>query len=157
MLEVLVSLVLIAITLLGQAGLQASALKLNKGATLRMQAVLLADELAERIENNKTAAIAGSYVVANSSTPAAVGTNCLTNFCTPTELATYDLAVWQAGIVARLPVSSWTVTHAVTGNPSTYSIVITWQDRRDNVDRVSYATAGTSETLALTTTKVISQ
>ena len=113
MLEVLVSLVLIAITLLGQAGLQASALKLNKGATLRMQAVLLADELAERIENNKTAAIAGSYVVANSSTPAAVGTNCLTNFCMPTELATYDLAVWQAGIVARLPVSSWTVTHAV--------------------------------------------
>ena len=67
MLEVLVSLMLIAVAMLGQAGMQANALKFTKGASLRMQAVMLSQELAERMEGNKTGAIAGNYVVATAS------------------------------------------------------------------------------------------
>lgn len=158
MLEVLVSLVLIAVALLGMLGLQINALKLSKGATFRTQAVLLSDEIAERIESNKIGATAGNYVVATvSSTPVVAGTNCVSTACDSTQLAVFDLAVWQVRIAAALPGSSWQITNPVAGNPSTYSIVVTWQDRRDNASRTTYATAGTSETFSLTTIKVVSR
>lgn len=158
MLEVLVSLVLIAVTMLGMAGLQLNALKLYKGATFRMQAVLLADEISERIETNKIGATAGNYVVATvSSTPSVAGKNCVSSSCAPDELAAYDLATWGTRIAANLPGSSWQITNPTAGNPSTYSIVVNWQDRRDNARQVTYETSGTAETFTLTTTKVVSK
>ncbi|MDO8369751.1 MAG: type IV pilus modification protein PilV [Candidatus Nitrotoga sp.] len=156
MLEVLVSLALIAIVLLGQAGLQSSALKLNKGATLRMQAVLLSDEITERIENNKVQAV--SYEVAAASTPAAIGTDCATNSCTSTALASYDLALWQTRVAAALPGATWQITRlpdTPSSGMSTFTIVLTWQDRRDNANTVNYATTGTGETISLTSVKVV--
>lgn len=158
MLEVLVSLVLIAIALLGMAGLQFSALKLSKGAIFRTQAVLLSQEIAERIESNKIGATTGNYAVPTvSSTPATAGTNCVSTTCDSTQLAAFDLAVWQARIAATLPGSSWQISNPVAGNPSTYSVVVNWQDRRDNAGRTTYATTGTSETFSVTTTKVVSR
>ena len=158
MLEVLVSLVLISVAMLGMAGLQLNALKLSKGATFRTQAVLLSDEIAERIESNKIGATAGNYVVATvSSTPSVAGTNCVSSSCDSTQLAAFDLAVWQTRVAAALPGSSWQVANPTTGNPSTYSIVVNWQDRRDSASQTTYSTAGTAETFSLTTTKVVSR
>lgn len=158
MLEVLVSLLLIAIAMLGQAGLTVSAMKSSKGASLRMQAVLLSDEIAERIEANKTAAIAGSYeVVPQSSTPDPIDTDCATNYCDSAHLATYDLAVWESRVAQTLPGATWQITNTVAGNPATYTIVLTWLDRRDNTGVVNYAAAGMTETVSLTATKVVRQ
>ena len=56
MIEVLVTLVIIALTLLGTAGLQSYAMKMNQGGQLRTQAVVLALDLLERIEANNAAA-----------------------------------------------------------------------------------------------------
>lgn len=156
MLEVLISLVLIAFTLLGQAGLQASALKLNKSADLRIQAVILADEISERIEANKTIALAGAYMAAHSSTPASASADCLAANCTAASLASFDLSTWQTRVAATLPDANWQITHAGT-NPSTYTIVLSWTDRRDNAKSVNYATAGTTETMSLTTNKVVTE
>lgn len=157
MLEVLVSLLLVSLAMLGQAGLQISSMKLSKSAGSRMQATLLSAEIAERIENNKTAALAGSYVVTPASSTAAVAANdCLANKCSPSDLASYDLAAWQARVDATLPSATWEITQ-VAGNPSTYTVVVTWQDRRDNATLVNHATTGTVETLAVTSTKVIYQ
>jgi type IV pilus assembly protein PilV len=159
MLEVLVSLALIAIVLLGQVGLQSSALKLNKGAALRMQAVLLSDEISERIENNKAQAQAGSYdVVVAASAPAAIGTDCMANSCTSTALASYDLSLWQTRVAAALPGATWQITRSAdtpSSGMSTFTIVLTWQDRRDNANTVNYATTGTGETVSLTAFKVV--
>lgn len=158
MLEVLVSLALIAIVLLGQVGLQSSALKFNKGAALRMQAVLLSDEITERIENNKVQAQAGSYEVAAASTPAAIGTDCMNNSCTSTALASYDLALWQTRVAAALPGATWQITRMAdtpSAGMSTFTIVLTWQDRRDNANAIHYETTGTGETVSLTSVKVV--
>lgn len=152
MLEVLICLVLIAFTMLGQAGLQASALKLNKGAGTRMQAVMLSDEIAERIENNKT----GDYAVASTGTATASGANCAAINCSATQLANYDLAAWTARATSSLQSPNWTITKAGT-NPATYTIVLTWQDRRDNAKLTTYSTSGTAETFSITSTKVVYQ
>ena len=158
MLEVLVSLLLIAVAMLGQAGLVVSSMKSSKGATFRIQAVLLSDEIGERIESNKAAAVAGAYAVpAQSSTPDPMNTDCMANFCDSGHLAAYDLSVWETGVAQTLPGATWQITNSVVGNPSTYTIVLTWQDRRDNTRVVNYATAGTSETFAITSTKVVHQ
>jgi type IV pilus assembly protein PilV len=158
MIEVLVSLLLIAVAMLGQAGMQANALKFSKGASFRMQAVLLANEVGERMESNKAGAIAGNYVIATASgTPTAAGTDCLTAACSATDLTTFDLAQWTTRVAATLPSGTWQILRSVTGNPSTYQIVLTWQDRRSNANQTTYSTTGTTETLSLTTTKYVYQ
>ena len=59
MLEILITLVIVATALFGTAGMQINAMRMNKGAEFRTQAVLLASDMADRMEANKVAAIAG--------------------------------------------------------------------------------------------------
>ncbi|MEI8031442.1 MAG: type IV pilus modification protein PilV, partial [Comamonadaceae bacterium] len=143
MIEVLVTLLVISLALLGTAGLQAYAMRLNQGGQFRTQAVFLAADLAERIEANKSGAMAGNYdkVAGDAATYKVVlVTNdlCLTANCAPVDLATYDLAQWQSAVQATLPQSSWTVQQTVNGSaktdtqactPSTYTITLRWVDR----------------------------
>jgi type IV pilus assembly protein PilV len=162
MIEVLISLVLIAVAMFGHAGLQLNAMKFAKGGASRTQAVFLSNELAERMEANKAGAHAGNYVVAGvSSTPATSASDCMATACNSSALAAYDLAEWTTRIAATLPGSSWQITQptvgTATGAPSTYTILVNWQDRRANTNTTSYETAGTTETLSLTTTRVIYQ
>jgi type IV pilus assembly protein PilV len=157
MLEVLISLVLIAIAMFGQAGLQMNALRYAKGASFRMQAVFLANEIAERMESNHLGASAGGYAVAASSTPTTAGTNCSTGACNSAALASYDLAEWEARVVAALPSPSWTISQTAAGTLTSYTIVVSWTVQRPNTDKVTYATAGTTETYSITTNKVLYQ
>jgi type IV pilus assembly protein PilV len=119
MIEVLVTMLVISLAMLGVVGLQAHAMRLNQGGQFRSQAVFLAGDLAERMEANKVAAIAGSYAVANSSTPASSSNACATTVCTSDELADNDLSQWQNAIAQALPQASWTVTLTTAGNPAT--------------------------------------
>jgi type IV pilus assembly protein PilV len=130
MIEVLVSLVIIAIALLGAAGVQLRALQLGQGSQFRTQAILLADDLAERMEANKIAAVAsGQYVVAEASTAPSTAPACSTA-CGTQEMAALDLYQWQTLIPTLLPQSSWAVRQTVVGNPSTYEITVKWVDSR---------------------------
>ncbi|TMH01652.1 MAG: type IV pilus modification protein PilV [Betaproteobacteria bacterium] len=107
MLETLITLAIITIWLLGSANVQTFALRLNKAAQFRTQAVLLASEMAERIEANKDYALTGGYAYSGG---AATST---------TRLA------------ATLPSGTATITPD-TSNPIivTYTIVVNWTDRR---------------------------
>ena len=67
MIEVLVTILIISLALLGTAGLQAYSMRLNQGGQFRSLAVFLAADLAERIEANKSSAGAGDYVVPSTS------------------------------------------------------------------------------------------
>jgi type IV pilus assembly protein PilV len=129
MIEVLVTLVIVAVALLGTAGLQIYALKLNKSGEFRTQAVFAASDLLERMEANKTAAIAGSYAVSLTSTVTTGATDCSAAACNATALAAYDVGLWETTLVSMLPQSSWSVTQTAAGPPSDYSIVINWIDR----------------------------
>jgi type IV pilus assembly protein PilV len=151
MLEVLITLVIIAIALLGTAGLQVYAMRMGKSSEFRTQAIFLASDIAERMEANKTAAVAGSYATSDTA-PATMGVDCGALACDSSNLALYDLSQWEAAIQTLLPQPTWTVTQTTAGNPSTYSIVINWIDRRTNTQ---YATAGTGETFSYTSTRTV--
>lgn len=156
MLEVMVALLLVAMALLGQARLTAGSLRLAKGADNRMQAVLLSAELGERMENNRDAARAGAYVQAAGSTPATMLVDCNSYPCTATELASFDLAVWESRAAALLPGATWELDQDAT-DTSRYTIILTWQERVEKVDRITYASSGSTETVALTTVKELAQ
>ena len=153
MIEVLVTLMIIALALLGTAGLQAYAMRTSQGGQFRSQAVFLVADLAERMEANKIGAVAGSYALSTSSTANTLSTACVSSACSPTDLAAFDLSQWQNAIASMLPQSSWTVTQTTSGNPSTYTITISWVDRRSDT---AYASTGTGETFSYTATRTIS-
>jgi type IV pilus assembly protein PilV len=151
LLEILVTLVILALGLLGTAGLQAQALRTNQGGQFRTQAVFLAADIAERMEANKAAAVAGGYAVA-AGVSTSSSTNCNSASCNSDDLALFDLNAWQNSITNTLPGGSWTITQTTIGNPSVYSIVVSWVDRRTST---TYETAGTGETMSYTTVKAI--
>lgn len=148
MLEILITLVIVAIALLGTAGLQLYAMRMNHGAQLRTQAIFLASDIAERMEANKTAAIAGNYAVAPASAPGAAASDCAAAACSGTALAGFDISQWEASVVGLLPQAAWAITQTVVGNPSTYTILIQWVDR--STDR-----AGHGEAFSYTATRTI--
>ena len=140
MIEVLVTLLIISLALLGTAGLQAYSMRLNQGGQFRSLAVFLAADLAERMEANRTSALAGGYVVPSTlgadflAGGAAVSTACVTAACNAAALAAYDLSQWQSAVAATLPQSSWSVAQTVSGSQSTYTVTLNWVDRKTNAN-----------------------
>lgn len=150
MLEILITLVIIATALLGTAGLQMYAMRMGKSGEFRTQAVFLASDIAERMEANKAAAVAGNYVVAAASAPSAAASDCAASACDTATLANWDISQWENAIIALgLPQASWQITRTTAGNPSTYSIVINWTDR-------SSVKTSHGETFAYTATRTVS-
>jgi type IV pilus assembly protein PilV len=141
MLEVLVTLLIIAISVLGSASLQAFALKVSQSGQLRSQAVILAGDLLERIEANNPAAVSGNY--APTTLPTSSAKDCAVDFCQPNELATYDLVQFNTRLQAQLPGASLTITF-VAGPPASYTVRIDWEERIARTPSTSVATSGTT-------------
>lgn len=160
MLEVLVTLVIIAVALLGTAGLQSYALKMNQGGQLRTQAVILGMDILERIEANNDGAVTGNYVAATLPTSAAV--DCNVDPCTASALATYDLVQFNTKLGAQLPGSSATISVSGTG-PWIYTLQITWVERITRGAKTTTTTTGTTtvtgsgqtETFAYTVSRTV--
>lgn len=153
MIEILVTLTIVATALLGTAGLQAHALKTSKGSEFRNQAIFLSADIVERMEANKVEAIAGSYVVVAG--PGAISTSCgaaAAAGCTGAALVAYDLANWQAAVKAALPSGVGSIT-GTAGNPATYQIIVSWTDR--GAAAVGQTAAIAAENWSVTTDKII--
>jgi type IV pilus assembly protein PilV len=149
MLEVLVTLVVVGTALLGTAGLQAYAMKMNKGSEFRNQAIFLSGDIVERMEANKFEVINGNYTVAaNAPGVAPTRATCPLAGCNPAQLAAFDLSNWQAD-AAVLPKGAAEIA-CPAANPATCTIIIRWTDRGS-------AESGqvAPETFSITTTKLI--
>lgn len=142
LLEVLVTLVIIALALLGTAGLQAYAMKVSQSGQLRTQAVILGIDLLERIEANNEAAVANSYAVAQ--LPTSAPTDCSAVGCTPADLATFDLFQFATRLQASLPSSSATIAVAVAGDLRTYTLQINWVERIAQGSNTATTSSGTT-------------
>jgi len=115
MIEVLVTLVILMIGLLGIAGLMAQGQRTSFEAYQRQQALALANDMAERIKGNRPGvdgtAVATTYTATLPlGTPAGDGsrftalttgtiTNCATANCTTSDTVRFDAAVWD-GLLA---------------------------------------------------------
>ncbi len=145
MLEVLISIVVIAFGLLGVAGLQAFALKNNQSAAYRSVATSLASDMVDRMKANPLAAFAGAYNGANSGAYGSPVPTCLTGpGCSSTELASNDLYEWRLLVRDALPNGSAVVCLDATPRDGTsiasaacdgagrqYVIKVWWVDDRN--------------------------
>ena len=125
LIEVLVTVVILAVGLFGLAGLQATSLKFNSTAYQRSQATSLAYDIADRMRANVVAARGGNYDIALG--VAASG---------GTTLAAIDLQEWRRALANTLP--SGTGSIAVNGN--VFTIIIQWNDDRDAANVQSFQT-----------------
>lgn len=151
MIEVLVSMLIIAMWLLASAGMQVGMFKLQKSADYRLKAIALATELGERMEANGVEAQAGSYALAAGATVTAPS-DCAQVACSQADLAKYDLKQWSDRVASAMIVDTVTVTLDTTAAQKTYSISISWKEPRG---RQTYSATGATETATYTTIKVL--
>lgn len=157
LIEVLVSVIILSIGLVGVAGLQAVSLKNNQSAFMRSQASALAYDLADRMRSNVLSANGSLY------DPGAAGsdTGCRsTSGCTPQQMAQNDLAEWNAAIATYLPmgqgfccIDSTPDDGTAFGDPqcdgtgTQIAVKIWWDDNRDGSINM---TSTNTERLAIT-------
>src|SRR5512134_1137046 len=108
MIEVLVSLTIVAFGLLGLAGLQARSMSFQKDSFDRKAAAEMASQLAERIRANYDGFKDGDYnltLLPADPTPANVPACANAQNCTSAEVAAADWAMWAIALRSRLPAS----------------------------------------------------
>lgn len=125
LIEVMVSLVVLTMGVLGMAALQGIGTGFGNKAYYRSQATAQAYDLMDRMRANPTAAAAGDYVV--DPMPSSYGTDCATAACTTAQLATYDLVTWNAQNAALMPNGSGSATNTGTR----FTVTVNWQEEHD--------------------------
>jgi type IV pilus assembly protein PilV len=132
MIEVLVSLVVVAFGLLGLAGLQARSMSFQKDSFDRKSAAEMVSQLVERARGNFAGFQAGDYdrtLTPGDATAVAVPACADPLNCTPVEVATRDWAMWQIDLRRRLPTSGAYLTSAeVNGRRVNLSVTLAWQE-----------------------------
>ena len=132
MFEILITILVVSIGLLGLAGLQFTGLRAANNAQEHTLATLLAQDIEERIRTNTAAAAASAYnnvTLDSTSSPAVV--DCVTANCTDTQMANFDIYQWYrlivptAGDKPRLPNASISIT---SNNGDDFQIAIQWGD-----------------------------
>jgi type IV pilus assembly protein PilV len=126
LIEILVTLVIISVGLLGIAGLHSMSLRNNFDALIRSHASALADEIADRMRTNRTRALAGDYNVGLGASRSGV------------TQADADLSAWKARLATQLPNGDGSV--ALVAAPSRLvTITIQWGER-GQTDPVTFVT-----------------
>lgn len=128
LIEVLVSMLVLSVGLLGLAGLQATSLRNNLSAHHRSQATQLAYDMADRMRVNVEDAgnlAASTYITIDPVSGATEKTDCNSApGCSPAEMAENDIFQWNLGITTILPNGQGAIE--VTG--SLFTITINWDD-----------------------------
>lgn len=101
LIESLVALLVLALGIMGLAGIQARILAESRTSNSRAVAIGLIDDMTNRILLNRDAAMAGSY--ASGWGAATTTQDCQSANCTAAQLATSDLNAWRTRVLASLP------------------------------------------------------
>lgn len=142
LIEVLVAILILAIGLLGMAGMTAASIKYNQMSRMRGAGVLLVNDLAERARVNVLGFDARSYASPNNkkysfSTTLTNESGCSdlgANKCTAGDLATYDVNQWLKNIRARLPGGDAFIQTSVTKDARTMDIWLMWTEATESTN-----------------------
>ncbi len=144
LIEILITMVILSVGLLGLAGMQVNGLRSNQSAYLKTQASMLAADMADRMRLNAERAVAGDYN--NFTTKGYTGTkpscSSATTGCTAANQSTLDKVEWASQIsgsggVALLPDAVGTVTR---GAGNMFTITVQWVET-DWTDSTTKSTA----------------
>ncbi|WP_421858090.1 type IV pilus modification protein PilV [Marinobacter salarius] len=141
LIEILVTLFILAVGLLGLAGLMVDGMRNNQGAYLRTQASILAYDMADRMRANREEAEDGGkyagFSTANASTTISACASTAVG-CTPEQQATVDKVQWTRQIqgagsgMTLLPGGVGTITHDATND--IFTIRISWDETKRDGD-----------------------
>ena len=107
LIESLIAMLVLALGVLGLAGVQVRLLAESRTANNRAVAIGLIDDMTNKILLNRDAAMAGSYTSAWGATVAAQ--DCVSSTCNSTQLAQSDLNIWRANVANALPGANATI------------------------------------------------
>lgn len=171
LIEVLVTVVVVSIGLLGLAGLQINGLRASVSSEARSKATLVASDIIERMRANPLGVASSSYANINtagigcgaqpnpfcSNTSSTVADN-----CTPAEMAAFDAWVWACGMPVANGVQPGGVTNQLnqgTGRVvcdsvpcvagSTYTVTIGWNETNLNTGVAGSAGVDTTQNISL--------
>ena len=136
--ELLVTIIIVSVGVLGVASLQMRSLQQNREAFFRAEASYLANGMMDRIRANPQAV----YSLTIAQTPIAA-TSCVFSSCTSAQMAIYDMAQWQCsirsvdaaganysicsqlGMTGALPLGSGRVTESAT-TANLFQVEVRW-------------------------------
>ena len=122
MIEVLVTVLILAIGLLGLAGLQSTSLRSNHSAMLRSQATVLAYDIADRLRANRPEALTGNSDIDLEETR------------TGTSMVATDIIAWKGNLAAMLPLGDG----AIERDGTSFTITVQWDDTRGAEDAKAF-------------------
>ncbi|MFC3608765.1 type IV pilus modification protein PilV [Stutzerimonas tarimensis] len=115
LIEVLVSLIVLSVGVLGMAALQVNSLKFNQTASMRTHANFLAYDIADRMRANRSKARAGSYdITMDAAAPSG------------SAMERVDLREWKDKLASQLPDGKG----AVSRDGKKAIITIVWDESR---------------------------
>lgn len=141
LIEVLVTIVVIALGFLGIASLSVQAARFSVESKHLEAVTQLSEGLADRIRANSVGVANGDYDIATTAVPATCdlsgsgnlptsATDCTGTDCTPAQLAAFDLNEFRQEIVAQLPGAIGTVEVDAS---DVVTIAVNWQERTTDV------------------------
>ena len=145
LIEILITLIILSIGLLGMASLQMNSLRSNQGAYLRSQASMLSYDMADRMRANSARAIAGDYNNFDTSGTVPSNPGCMDAAagCSAAQQSNTDMFEWASRVngtgagIALLPDAKGTITR---GAGNLFTIEIDWTETGDTTN----ATANTT-------------
>jgi len=133
LIEVLVALVIVAVGLLGLAGLQVRGLSIQKDAHGRALATQLALDLADRMRANRVPATLTppadyAFTAAYLTTAPTASTDCEAVVCDESQQAQFDRARWVARVNQTLP-GGWAHVAPIEGTGNrTWNVTLLWTE-----------------------------
>lgn len=139
LIEVLVSVLILLVGVLGVAGMQMVSLEANRGAFYRSQAIFVGSQILDSMRANASAL--DNYVITidpadpNSvSIPADPGCATSVSGCTPTDMAAVDLRQWSTHFVDVFGSTDYRPTlpgggAQIQSDGDQYTVTISWQQR----------------------------
>lgn len=138
LIEVLVTVFVLAVGILGVAGMQAVSVRESGNIYHRTQADMLVADIVDRMRANRNEARLGAASSYLDDPSAAAATDCSTNTCDEATLAAHDLYEWQQSLErSSLPSGVLSVNFiqdVVSGTQvvgSVFNIRVFWDEDRD--------------------------
>tara|TARA_R110002049_G_scaffold85550_15_gene217502 strand:- start:2442 stop:3047 length:606 start_codon:yes stop_codon:yes gene_type:complete len=137
LLEVMISLVVLAIGVMGIIGLQASTYRQLQTSQNFSKAAMLASDMADRMLANQGQVAADAYLHDSGDNLTEPSPDCGSLACTPTQLAAYDTWYWQTELLGvrdgtRVPGSLPEASGEVYRSGIDYIVIVRWNDSLDS-------------------------
>lgn len=134
LIEILVTLIILSIGLLGIASMQVQGMRNNQSAYLKSQASILVYDMADRMRSNQARVLAGNYTPFDTTGQVPADPGCIdTNAgCDAANQAATDLFEWADKVngtvngIPMLPDAKGTIEVNAAG--TLYTITVTWKE-----------------------------